>query len=512
MPTRSLPENPSPADTFIQCACLDYGDWRPAHLQRARQLLNEHPELARETIYAAAAAGDVAGVGEWLARGAATVNRKGGPHGWEPLLYACYSRMEDDDPGRSTLEAARRLLEAGADPNAGFLCGGLVPAFTALTGAFGGGEDSAHQPRHPHRDPLARLLLDHGADPNDGQALYNLHFEPNDDHLKLLLSYGLGRPSAGPWTKRVDHSADPGQLLAEELWSAARRGYFERVRLLIEHGTAVDVPGSRDGRTPYEAAVRAGHHEIAAYLLGHGARKVEPSEEDAFAAACVAGQRAQVKAMLSQDPKRVETLGRHRRIEILHRAVEARRLESIRLMAELGFEISGMTTHDNVGMNLTVTPLHNAAWSGHLDMVRLLVELGADPRAVEPNYHATPLGWAAHNHQEHVVAYLVPFATLFDAVRVGAAERVAELLQSDSSLASLVDHEGRPLAFYLSSESPRLHDTITVLRAHGVDLSARDKKGRTALDLALSVGDEALADALQGPAGTSPPLGPPGAQ
>jgi ankyrin repeat protein len=216
--------------------------------------------------------------------------------------------------------------------------------------------------------------------------------------------------------------------------------------------------------------------------------------------------------MLSRDPKRVETLGRHGRIELLHRAVEGGRLDPIRLMAELGFEISERTTHDSVGMNLSVTPLHNAAWSGNLEVVKLLVELGADPRAVEPNYHATPLGWAAHNRQAHVVAYLVPFATLFDAVWVGAAARVGELLRSDPSLASAVDHEGRPLAFYLSSESRRLDETMAVLLEHGVDLTARDTKGRTALEVAQKAGDEALAHALRRGAGTAPPLGRPGAQ
>ena len=71
----------------------------------------------------------------------------GGPHGWEPLLYLTYSRVALG-PGRSAVGVARLLLEHGADPNAGYLWEGLVPPFTALTGALGGGGTI---PEHPER-------------------------------------------------------------------------------------------------------------------------------------------------------------------------------------------------------------------------------------------------------------------------------------------------------------------------------------------------------------------------
>jgi len=58
---------------------------------------------------------------------------------WEPLLYAAYSRLNSEAEGHSTLEVARLLLEHGADPNAAFLWEGHY-LFTALTGAFGEGE------------------------------------------------------------------------------------------------------------------------------------------------------------------------------------------------------------------------------------------------------------------------------------------------------------------------------------------------------------------------------------
>jgi len=50
--------------------------------------------------------------------------------------------------------------------------------------------------------------------------------------------------------------------------------------------------------------------------------------------------------------------------------------------------------------------MHNAAWKGNLEMVKLLLELSADSTLRESNYNGTPLDWAAHNQQEHVVEYL----------------------------------------------------------------------------------------------------------
>jgi len=398
----------TPEKRLIRLCCLAYdARWRLGDAAKAQDLFHKYPELSKDDLWTAAAVGDVSAVQKLLAREPGLLNKKGGPFRWEPLLYACYSRFPSEEPELSTFSVARLLLQAGADPNVGFLWKGLLSPFTALTGSFGNGEAGENEPPHERWQELAKLLLDAGADPNDGQTLYNRHFRPSDEHLKILFEYGLGQDKGGPWYKRLgEQLRSPDKLLVEELWSAARNNYFERVKLLVEHGTDVNTPGFRDGRTPYEAAVRAGNLELAEYLAENGAKRTSLSEEEAFAAACISGRREEALEAIRRDSKLLERIGLHRRIELLHRAVEGRHPEGIRLMAELGFELSGKTKHDNVGMLLETTPLHNAAWIGDLEMVKLLIELGAEIDARDQNYNATPLGWAVYNNQMNVAEYL----------------------------------------------------------------------------------------------------------
>ena len=211
------------------------------------------PELARASLHAAAAAGDLEAARACLARGAggearvaggaapsaAVARAPGGPHGWEPLLYLAYSRV-DRATARSTSPGC--CSTHGADPNAGFLWDGLPSPFTALTGAFGRGEGDPP----PHRDalPLARLLLEAGADPTDTQATYNLHWTEDDAWLELLLEFGYGRGDGGPWHARLAPAHPTPRETAEDclMW-AALEGFPRRVTLLLERRRRPRRPG-----------------------------------------------------------------------------------------------------------------------------------------------------------------------------------------------------------------------------------------------------------------------------
>jgi ankyrin repeat protein len=286
MPSESDTE--SRADQFVRLACLDYQSDRVERHERARELFAQHPSLPVENIFTATTVGDFATVTRMLEEEPTLATVRGGPHNWEPLLYASYSRLNSTAATHSTLEVARILLKHGADPNAAFLWNGQY-LFTALTGAFGEGERGPkHQPEHQYCYQLARLLLEAGADPNDSQALYNRMFTGGTRHLELLFEYGLGKTTDGVWFQRLgDKLGTPAEMLQQQMGWAAKYNQLERMKLLVDHGVDVNRADSRLQKTPYELAVLHGHTEMAEYLLKHGARQSALSELDEFAAACL---------------------------------------------------------------------------------------------------------------------------------------------------------------------------------------------------------------------------------
>jgi Ankyrin repeats (many copies) len=303
------------------------------------------------------------------------------------------------------------LLAAGADPNAGYLWHGLPTPFTVLTGIFGEGEAGpARQPRHPYSLALARVVLDAGADPNDGQSLYNRMFEPGNDHLELLFEYGLGTGTGGPWRARLGAAVDsPAALVHGQLEWAVVHGMLERVALLVDHGADVNAPFT-DGSAPLPTATRNGNTAVAAYLEARGARASAEAPVDTFVGAVLAGDRAAIDRVRLAHPDVVEA-ARAERGSLIVWAAATKRPAAVALLAELGFDVNARGRGDVPSNQPWETALHQATANGDRAMAELLLSLGADPNIHDARFDAPPLGWARYLDQPELAELLAPVTT-----------------------------------------------------------------------------------------------------
>jgi ankyrin repeat protein len=301
-------------------------------------------------------------------------NEPGGPRGWAPLLYVCHSCF-------ASAPLARELLGRGADPNASFV--NEYGPMSALYGAAG----VVHDPE------LTRVLLEAGANPDDGESLYHATEAESAECVRLLLEHGAATNGTNALAHALDESrlehvrllldagADPNLVS-----HAVRRGRDpEDLRLLAEYGGDVNRPGGETWRgavplrTPYQHAILRGRTDQAETLAELGASTdVDPS--DLAVAAVARGERPQAPLPDRLDPDAQEVLI----------------LAALRGRLELVVDLVGANFRGVVGGSPAGTLLHHAAWVGQPELVGELLRRGA-----EPNEDATrtPLAWAALGSQ-----------------------------------------------------------------------------------------------------------------
>jgi len=382
---------------------------RAGDFRGAESLLAADPALARASIHVAAALGEVETVEGMLRRDPAAASAHGGPYGWPPLLYLCFSRyLRSDSPrSRRMVRIAKLLLEAGADPNA-FYTSDEDPEHpqTALYGAAGIANNAE----------LTRLLLEAGADPNDGdpgmgpESLYHASEFDDTACLKLILDAGPDRDKISYCLARKLDFEDPeGTRLYLEAgadpnfrtpWAAnetrlhkalRNRRSPEVVGLLLEYGADPDAR-SAEGITPYALAVRMGEDESADLLRRAGASEEDARQFDRFLGACSRADRRAVDAMLSERPDLVRSLASRDR-RTFPDAARFGRTDAVRLMLDVGFPIG---EPGDEGM----TALHWAAWFGHVETVSVLLERGA-PLEARNHYGGTVLWSMLYRIAEH---------------------------------------------------------------------------------------------------------------
>jgi ankyrin repeat protein len=410
-----------PAGEFLRLACLAYADDQPERWAEARRLLDLDRGIIAGNVHVAAAVADTGELRRILTADPGAARREGGPYRWEPLFYLAYARHDPEVSLDAVLGSARTLLDAGADPNAGYLWHGLPTPFTVLTGVFGEGElGPVRQPRHPHSIALARLLLEAGADPNDGQALYNRMFEPGNDHLELLLEFGLGAGDGGPWRRRLGDALDtPAAMVRGQLAWAITHGLADRVRLLVAHGVDLTAPFD-DGVTVTSAAATTGHPELIGYLVEHGAPAPDLAPPEAFVAAALAADRERMGLLLADYPALAGQL-REERPALITWAAACGSPAAVEFLVELGFDVNARGRTDVPSDQPWQTALHKAAEDGNLALARTLLRLGADPDIRDHRFGSTPLGWARYFGRPALIELLEP-VTQPDTVVTDTAE------------------------------------------------------------------------------------------
>jgi ankyrin repeat protein len=367
--------------------------------RQARRLLARDPSLARADVYSALVLGDVDAVRRRIEAEPHWVGEKGGPQEREPLLYVTYSKFHRESPeiAQGLLATARLLLDHGADPDASFV---LEPwpqsPLRSLLGACG----VANFPE------MAELLLDRGATIDDHESLYHATEHEDTRCLALLLARGAnprgtnalhhafdrqGPPGLERTRLLLEHGADPNEVLnphgGPPLFGALQRGREgELLALLVAHGA--DVHARRgDGRSAYQVAMSHGDVEAAAYLAELGAA-TETTPFERFVGACGRGDLTAAREIAGTEPRFFDPFSHQERQAYLQLA-QSGRATTLAAMLDCGFPIGTIGAARQ-------TALHWAAWHGWRDTVEVLLARGAAVDAVEDEFGGTPLVWAIH--------------------------------------------------------------------------------------------------------------------
>jgi ankyrin repeat protein len=405
-----------PRAAFIEAACVARDSWHSSGtLEMAEAILAVHPGVASSDIHTAAILGDDAGVRRFLARDPGSAAAKGGPYGWDALTHLCFSRYLRLDRGRSDgfVRAAKTLLDAGANANTGWMEKDHEPHpewESAIYGAAG----------VAHHAELTRLLLERGADPNDGETPYHAPETYDNAALKVLVeSEKLNEESLGTiLLRKTDwHDYEGIKWLLERGVDPDRRTRWGKTAIhnavlsdndikifevLMEHGADPTLVTDRPERAQTEAsagrsavamAARRGRRDVLELFERRGI-SIELPGVDGLIAACARNDTSRVRVIAESEPQLVRelTVGGSK---LLVQFAGVGNTEGVRQLLNLGVDAGALFKEGDLYFDVAKnsTALHVAAWRAQHDTVKLLIQRGA-PVDVMDGKGRTPLALA----------------------------------------------------------------------------------------------------------------------
>jgi hypothetical protein len=358
-----------------------------AHPRVALRMLADDPTLAADDPYLACAIGDENTLRQATKADPSWVNRPGGPLQLPPLFAVAHSGLLRVEEFRERLHrCARRLIADGADVNQHIFSrwtpGSLDKPdqrypLSTLYGAAGSNHDPV----------LTRVLLEAGANPNDGESLY--HSLENPACTRLLLEHGARVAESNAIYRAIDleddsalklllqHGGDPNEPARNApltdwgsplAWAIYRRRP-RHAQALLEAGADAARP-TADGVSPYRLALQFGLSDIAA-LLQEQTDAPDISDEERFVAACARGDEAEARAIQGRRPDLPASLS-PKQLRLLPDMAAAGADDVVRLMVNLGWPIAVR------GGDWDASALNQAVFRGDAGLTRFLLEHGAD--------------------------------------------------------------------------------------------------------------------------------------
>jgi ankyrin repeat protein len=399
-----------PVSAFLEVAVIPrHMDHTSGSLDHPQLILERYPQAAAANIYTAVVLADEAGVRNIVATDPTAASKPGGPLNWDPLTYLCFSRYLRLDKSRSDafLATARVLIEAGAPAQSGWYETIDQPnprqiLESTIYGAAAVGQHAG----------LAKLLLDHGADPNDEETAYHVPETNDNTVMEVMLKTGKFNARSLGWllVRKADWHDGAGLKMALEYgadpnlnlrWGGnafqhclRRDNGIDMIKLMLDHGGDPDLRSVHERWSVTDFAARRGRRDVLELLRERGI-PIRLEGVNKLIGACALGDDVAIRAIMKTEPMLREELLSARELYggmALAEFAANDNADGVRCLLDLGVSPGALHGRGDGYWSVVKddTALHYAAWRAAHTVVVLLVERGA-PVELRDSQGRTPL-------------------------------------------------------------------------------------------------------------------------